>query len=49
MLKNQEKNWEEDEKGMVTWEHRIYVPQNKRLQEDVIREHHDSVMAGHPG
>jgi hypothetical protein len=26
MLKNQEKDWKEDEKGMVTWEHRIYVP-----------------------
>jgi transposase InsO family protein len=49
MLKNQEKNWKEDEKGMVTWEHRIYVPRNKRLWEDIIREHHDSITAGHPG
>jgi hypothetical protein len=31
MLKNQEKNWEEDEKGIVTWEHQIYVPRNRRL------------------
>jgi hypothetical protein len=48
MLTNQEKNWKEDEKGMVTWEQRIYVPQNKQLQEDIIREHHNSIMAGHP-
>jgi len=31
-----------------TWR-RIYVPKNKHLQEDIIREHHDSVAAGHPG
>ena len=49
MLTNKEKDWDEDEEGMVTWKQRIYVPRNKQLREDIIREHHDSITGGHPG
>jgi hypothetical protein len=28
---------------------RIYVPVDKKLWEDIIRTHHDSPLAGHPG
>ena len=48
-LAKKEKDWNKDEEGVVTWKQRIYVPRNKRLREDVIREHHDSVTGGHPG
>jgi Integrase zinc binding domain len=48
-LAGKEKSWQEHEDGVITWQERIYVPKNKRLQEDIIREHHDSVAAGHPG
>jgi RNase H-like domain found in reverse transcriptase/Reverse transcriptase (RNA-dependent DNA polymerase)/Integrase zinc binding domain len=48
-LAGNEKSWQEHEDGVVTWQERIYVPRNKRLREDIIREHHDSVAAGHPG
>jgi hypothetical protein len=48
-LAGKEKSWQEHEDRIVTWQERIYVPKNKRLWEDIIREHHDSVAAGHPG
>src|ERR1700734_4101477 len=35
------KSWQEHEDGIVTWQERIYVPRDKRLQEDIIREHHE--------
>ena len=47
--RQKEKSWQEHEDGVVTWQERIYVPRNKHLWEDIIREHHDSVAAGHPG
>ena len=31
------------------WKERVYIPKNQRLQEDIIREHHDSIIAGHLG
>jgi len=47
-LADKEKSWQEHAEGVVTWQERIYVPKNKRLREDIIREHHDSITAGHP-
>jgi len=39
--------WEED--NMVYMEGRIYVPNNKDLKEEILREHHDPADVGHPG
>jgi len=39
--------WEEDD--MVYMEGRIYVPNNKDLKEEILREHHDPADIGHPG
>jgi len=39
--------WEED--GMVYMEGRIYVPNNKKLREEILKEHHNPVDIGHPG
>ena len=47
-LAGKEKSWQEHEDGIVIWQERIYVPKNKQFQEDIIREHHDSITAGHP-
>jgi hypothetical protein len=33
----------------VTWKGWVYVPIDHKLHEDIIQQHHDSVMAGHPG
>ena len=38
--------WEEDK--VVYMEGRIYVPNNKDLKEEILREHHDLADVGHP-
>jgi len=39
--------WEED--GVVYIEERIYVLNNKKIREEILKENHDSVDVGHPG
>ena len=39
--------WEEDD--VVYMEGKIYVPNNKDLKEEILREHHDPADVGHPG
>ena len=39
--------WEEDR--VVYIEGRIYVPNNKKIQEEILKENYDSVDVGHPG
>jgi hypothetical protein len=48
-LAGKEKFWQEHTEGIVTLQERIYVPKNKWLREDIIREHHDSITVRHPG
>lgn len=45
---NKEKGWTDDGE-IATWEHRLYVPKNKRLCKKIIRLHHNSITTGHPG
>ena len=39
--------WEEDR--VVYMEERIYIPNNKKIREEILKENHDSVDVGHPG
>ena len=39
--------WEED--GVVYIEGRIYVPNNKKIREEILKENHNSVDVGHLG
>ena len=39
--------WEED--GVVYIEGRIYVPNNKKIKEEILKENHDLADVGHPG
>ena len=39
--------WEEDR--VVYMDERIYVPNNKRIKEEILKENHDSVNVGHLG
>ena len=39
--------WEED--GVVYMEGRIYVPNNRKIKEEILKENHKSVDVGHPG
>jgi len=38
--------WEEDR--VVYMERRIYMPNNKKIREKILKENHDSVDMGHP-
>jgi len=38
--------WEEDR--VVYIEGKVYVPNNKKLREEILEENHNSVDAGHP-
>jgi len=38
--------WEEDR--MAYMKERIYVPNNKKLREEILKEHYDPVDIGHP-
>ena len=37
------------EDGLIHFKGCIYVPKDDTLREDIIRGHHDSTLAGHPG
>src|SRR5258708_36587571 len=39
--------WGQDAQGLVTLDDRIYVPTLCRAE--VVRQHHDAPIAGHPG
>ena len=45
--KNDRLTWEED--GVAYMEGRIYVPNNKKLREEILKEHHDPADIRHPG
>ena len=39
--------WKED--GMAYMEGRIYVLNNRKLREEILKEHHNPADIGHPG
>ena len=39
--------WEED--GVAYMEGRVYMPNNKELREEILKEHHNPADIGHPG
>jgi len=47
MNKEESKTWEEE--VIVYKEGRIYIPNNKKLKEKILKENHDSVDVGHSG
>ena len=46
LQKEDELAWEEDEVAYM--EGRIYVPNNKDIKEEILKEHHDPADVGHP-
>jgi hypothetical protein len=40
--------WEEDN-GFVYYKGRLYVPNDRKLRQDVVKSCHDAILAGHPG
>ena len=39
--------WKED--GVVYMEGRVYIPNNRKIKEEILKENHDLVDVGHPG
>jgi len=48
MLASGEASWT-DTSDLILWKGRVYIPIDHKLQEDIIHEHHDSRLTGHPG
>jgi len=44
----QSEEWSE-EQGLVLFRGKVYVPKNIKLQLEIIKLHHDTPVAGHPG
>ena len=45
MEKQDRLTWEED--GVVYMEEKIYIPNNKKLKEEILQKNHDSADMGH--
>ena len=39
----------QEENGVVYMERRIYILNNKKIREEILKENHNSVDIGHPG
>jgi hypothetical protein len=40
--------WEEDD-GFIYYKGRLYVPNDRKLRQDVVKSCHNAILAGHPG
>ena len=47
-LEGKDKKWKESDR-LIFYNNHIYVPKNHRLCEQIIWDHHDNPLAGHPG
>jgi hypothetical protein len=47
-LTNDTAMWEEDD-GFVYYKGRLYIPNDRKLRQDVVKSCHDAILAGHPG
>jgi len=47
LKKENKSTWEED--GVVYIEGKVYVPNNKKIREEILKENHNLVDVGHPG
>ena len=47
--KTQAGKWQVDQKGLLCYEHAVYVPKDLAVQQEIIRMNHDDPYAGHFG
>ena len=48
VLKKEDRlTWKEDR--VVYMEERVYIPKNKKIRDEILKENHDLVDVGHPG
>ena len=43
------KEWRQKADELIYWQYRLYVPQSNTLREDIIKIHHNDILAGHLG
>jgi len=48
MVENKKEGWRREGK-VIFWRERAYVPDFATLREQIVRDHHDHELAGHPG
>ncbi len=48
-LDEKDNDWSDHGHGLITYKGLIYIPPNAKLRTDIIRQHHDTTSAGHPG
>jgi hypothetical protein len=48
-LAKKTKGWRKLPNGAIAIEDRIYVLRDEQLRQEIIQEHHDDRVAGHPG
>ena len=41
------KEWRQEVDGLIYWQYRLYIPQNNKLKEDIIKIYCDNILAGH--
>lgn len=44
-----EAKWVKHNDSLITWQDKIYIRRDSKLREDIIRLHHDTKLASHPG
>ena len=47
LKKENKSTWKED--GVVYMEGKVYVPNNKKIKEEILKKNHNLVNVGHPG
>ena len=43
------KEWRQEVDGLIYWQYRLYIPQSNKLRENIIKIHHNDILAGYPG
>ena len=43
------KEWRQEANGLIYWQHKLYVLQSNKLREDIIKIHHNNILAEYPG
>ena len=41
------KEWRQEADGLIYWQYRLYVSQNNKLREDIIKMHYNNILARH--
>ena len=46
-LDAENKKWRQEADKLIYWQYRLYIPQSNKLKENIIKIHHDNILARH--